>query len=71
MTSETASPQVRGFIAPWQAVALATAAKPNEERRRGYVIRQNVIRLTPAETKAREEATLKTLAEAMRKKKTS
>jgi hypothetical protein len=58
------------FIAYLQELALKDAnAAAEPELRRGYQVKRSMAQLTPQETKSREEAMLKTLAEKMKNRK--
>lgn len=57
------------FIDQLQALELPIPkAPPVPEMRRGYKIKRSILKLTPEEQKQREEAAIRSIAEAMRKK---
>jgi hypothetical protein len=57
------------FIAHLQELAIEDARiAPEPERWRGYVIKRSVAKLTPEEAQALEQAALKVLAKALKRK---
>jgi hypothetical protein len=57
------------FIARLQVLPPQAPKVPDTpETRRGYIIRRSVTKLTPGEQKQREEAAIRSIAEAMRRK---
>ena len=59
------------FIAHLKSLPLSVRPlSPQTEIRRGYKVKRQFMQLAPEERKAREEAAIKTISDAMRKKST-